>query len=73
MFVCHCRAVSDGDVRWCIAEGACDVDEIGRRCGAGTGCGGCRGALAQLLAALDRRTLVTSGGPADRGLAVEQN
>jgi bacterioferritin-associated ferredoxin len=52
MFVCHCRAVSDGAILGCIAEGACDVDEIGRRCGAGTGCGGCRSALAQLLAAL---------------------
>ena len=77
MFVCHCRAVSDGAVRWCIAEGACDVDEIGRRCGAGTGCGGCRAALAELLAAspaaFEPRSLVTAGGPAEPALAATQN
>ena len=70
VFVCHCRAVSDGAIRGCIAEGAADVEELGRRCGAGTGCGGCRAALAQLLATLAPRTLVTAGGPAEPAPAV---
>ena len=50
MFVCHCRAVTDGAIRACIQGGACSVKELGERCGAGTRCGGCVSTLAQLLA-----------------------
>ena len=41
MFVCHCRAVTDGEIREAITAGACDLEEVGRRCGAGITCGGC--------------------------------
>ena len=50
MFVCHCRAVTDGAIRACIQGGACSVKELGERCGAGTRCGGCHSVLFQLLA-----------------------
>lgn len=50
MFVCHCRAVTDGAVRACIQNGACSVKDLGERCGAGTRCGGCLSTLSQLLA-----------------------
>lgn len=50
MVICHCRAVSDGLIRCAVDGGALDVEEIVRRCGAGSVCGGCRPAIALLLA-----------------------
>ena len=50
MYVCLCRAVTESEVRTAVAEGACDTEQVAVRCGAGTGCGGCRDALRQLLA-----------------------
>lgn len=41
MYVCICTAVSDTEVRSCIARGARTVEEVGDACGAGTGCGSC--------------------------------
>jgi bacterioferritin-associated ferredoxin len=41
MYVCICEAVTDTQVRSCIAAGARTVDEVGDACGAGTGCGSC--------------------------------
>jgi bacterioferritin-associated ferredoxin len=48
MWVCHCRAVTDSKVRDAIAAGADDEIEIGRVCGAGTGCGSCHETLRKL-------------------------
>ena len=50
MIVCHCRAVNDGRVRAEIEAGASCEADLGLRCGAGTGCGGCLPALERLLA-----------------------
>lgn len=41
MIVCMCHPTSDRDVDSIIDEGARTVEDIGRRCGAGTGCGAC--------------------------------
>lgn len=49
MFVCHCRALTDREIDEAIAGGARDLDEIGRRCGAGITCGGCCPLLQELL------------------------
>ena len=49
MIVCLCKGVSCGAVRGAIGEGALSVDEVGRACGAGTDCGGCHGAIEDLL------------------------
>ncbi|SNQ49450.1 BFD-like (2Fe-2S) protein [Frankia canadensis] len=49
MLVCSCFAVSDRTLRAVIAAGARDVDEIGERCDAGTGCGGCVEEIEDLL------------------------
>ena len=54
MILCHCRAVSDRAVRKAIDKGACDLDSVAARCGAGARCGGCHPALMSLLADLDR-------------------
>lgn len=49
MIVCLCHVVSDRTIRARIAEGAQSVDDIGETCLAGTGCGGCRDQLEELL------------------------
>ncbi|ABW11684.1 MULTISPECIES: (2Fe-2S)-binding protein [Parafrankia] len=49
MLVCSCFAVSDRTLRSVIASGAYDADEIGARCDAGTGCGGCLEEIDELL------------------------
>ncbi len=41
MWVCHCRAVTDRQITSAVEQGASNVVEIGRACGAGTRCGGC--------------------------------
>jgi bacterioferritin-associated ferredoxin len=44
-----CHPTSDRDVDAIIDEGARTVEEIGRRCGAGTGCGVCVDELRERL------------------------
>jgi bacterioferritin-associated ferredoxin len=57
MIVCLCKGVSCGTVRQVIGEGAMTVEEVGRACGAGTDCGGCQGAIEDLI---DREVTVAS-------------
>ena len=54
MIVCHCRSVSDSQVRLAIGGSGdqpvvCEVDDVTRVCGAGGDCGGCRPVIASLL------------------------
>jgi bacterioferritin-associated ferredoxin len=49
MLVCHCKGVTERDVRDAIESGACSHREIARRCGAGSMCGGCRPLIDELL------------------------
>ncbi len=49
MIVCHCRVATDKDISSAIDSGAHTVEQIGRMCGAGTGCGACHGYLADRL------------------------
>ena len=58
MFVCHCRALTDREIGEAIAAGARDLDEIGRRCGAGITCGGCCPLLEELLDQAAKRPVV---------------
>ncbi|WP_076830741.1 MULTISPECIES: bacterioferritin-associated ferredoxin [Frankiaceae] len=63
MLVCSCFAVSDRTLRSVIASGACDAEEIGARCDAGTGCGGCLEEIDEMLDAavpLRRRPVARS-------------
>jgi bacterioferritin-associated ferredoxin len=41
VLICLCHPTSDRDLDAVIDDGARTVQEIGRRCGAGTGCGTC--------------------------------
>jgi bacterioferritin-associated ferredoxin len=56
MIICLCAAVTDRDLDKVIEDGASTVEEVGRRCGAGTGCGSCLAELRERL-----------GGDADPG------
>ncbi|MGF7235962.1 MAG: (2Fe-2S)-binding protein [Frankia sp.] len=54
LFVCSCFAVSERTLRSVISAGVADEDEVGDRCSAGTGCGGCREWICEMIA--DART-----------------
>lgn len=49
MYVCICWAVTEAQVRSCIAGGASTVEDVGDSCAAGTGCGSCQERIAALL------------------------
>ena len=51
MIVCHCHAIRARDVEGAIAGGARTPGEVARACGAGTGCGGCRPVIEELIEA----------------------
>jgi bacterioferritin-associated ferredoxin len=50
--------VCDRTIRECVERGARSVEDVGRACQAGTGCGGCRPTIHALVA----------GEPADAGV-----
>jgi bacterioferritin-associated ferredoxin len=47
--------VTDREITSLVREGVSDVDAIGRYCGAGTGCGGCRSEIERLVDAGQQR------------------
>lgn len=49
MLVCHCKGLTDRDVRRAIQAGACTHHAVTRECGAGSVCGGCRPLIDELL------------------------
>lgn len=49
MYACICAAVTEPQVHASILAGADTVEEIGERCGAGTGCGSCVDRLCDML------------------------
>ena len=58
MIVCHCHVVNDRTVRAAVANGAADIDDVARACGAGTDCGGCEDAIDSLIHECRVRILV---------------
>ncbi len=42
MIVCHCRKVTDREIRRCVRAGVTSPCAVSDACGAGAGCGGCR-------------------------------
>ena len=50
MRVCHCRNVSDRDIREAMRQGCEDLEALARTLGLGTGCGGCRHYAEALIA-----------------------
>jgi bacterioferritin-associated ferredoxin len=49
MIVCLCANVSERDLAAVVASGATTVKEVGRQCGAGTGCGACKPFIRECL------------------------
>lgn len=49
MYLCSCRAVTDRTILASIAAGARTPQDLAAMCGAGSRCGGCWPALAELL------------------------
>ena len=49
MYVCVCNAVTEDDVRGCMAEGACTARQIRAACGMKPGCGACTKRLYGLI------------------------
>jgi assimilatory nitrate reductase electron transfer subunit len=49
--VCMCNAVTAGTIEDAISEGCETVAEVGRCTRAGTGCGGCRARITDMIAA----------------------
>jgi bacterioferritin-associated ferredoxin len=41
VIVCHCRRITDRQIRKMVQNGATSVGQVARACGAATGCGGC--------------------------------
>lgn len=60
MYVCICAAVTDTEVRSCIARGARTVEEVGDACEAGTGCGSCHDHIDVFLAAANAPSELSS-------------
>jgi bacterioferritin-associated ferredoxin len=50
MIVCLCSNVSERELVATIQGGATTVKEVGRRCGAGAGCGACKPLIRECLA-----------------------
>jgi bacterioferritin-associated ferredoxin len=49
MIVCLCANVSERELVATIGAGATTVKEVGRRCGAGAGCGACKPLIRECL------------------------
>lgn len=49
MYVCICHALTENEINAETALGARSIEDLGARCGAGTGCGMCHEKLRALL------------------------
>ena len=49
MIICVCRRVSEKQIQAAIDGGAGTVEEVGRCCRAGTGCGACHETITQMI------------------------
>jgi bacterioferritin-associated ferredoxin len=65
MIVCHCRVVSDREVRDAIAAGATGLCAIAEACQVATRCGGC---LPEIRRLLDERGLPVEADLTSRDL-----
>ncbi|MFI0357748.1 bacterioferritin-associated ferredoxin [Actinomadura sp. 9N407] len=74
MYVCVCNAVTEDDVRGCMAGGACSPKEVRAACGMKPGCGSCTKRLHALVSeyrtASDLVDAIT-GGPASPVMPAE--
>jgi bacterioferritin-associated ferredoxin len=75
MYVCVCNAVTEDDVRGCMAGGACTPKEVRAACGMKPGCGSCTKRLYAMVS--EHRTAselvdAITGGPASPVMPAER-
>jgi bacterioferritin-associated ferredoxin len=58
MIVCHCHGVTDREIRASVHCGARNCADVAETCGAGSGCGGCRSLVAEIVSAEKRHLTV---------------
>ena len=64
LIVCHCRRITDRQIRKLAREGATSVGQVAGACGAATGCGGCATAVHEIVCEeLDRPRVETVTSP----------
>ncbi len=51
MLICHCKAVSEREIRSLVRSGALTPAQVAHECSAGTECGGCARAVERIIAA----------------------
>ncbi len=61
MLVCHCRRVSDREIRAVVRQGSTSVRDVCKASGAGTCCGGCMPAVKNIVQEEGKRALPVSG------------
>lgn len=49
MYICVCKAVTDGDIHRAVQQGACCMRDLAETLGVGTECGQCREFASQCL------------------------
>jgi nitrite reductase (NADH) large subunit len=60
--VCHCNAVSKGDIRECVLGGASGIHDVMRATRACTGCGSCKSLVRTLLSRYNRAESLVGAG-----------
>jgi len=67
VIVCHCRAITDRDIRDSVRSGLTDLTAVAEATGAGSCCGGCLPSVDEVvsgeLRAKDAPAQVRSSGP----------
>jgi bacterioferritin-associated ferredoxin len=58
MYICICNAITEREVKACVARGASSIDELTFELGVGSGCGRCRECATQLLQELQDENAV---------------
>lgn len=51
MIVCHCKGISDREIRSAVQDGATTHRQVGRACQAGRTCGGCHPVIREIIEA----------------------
>lgn len=67
MLVCHCRGVTDRQIRRLVKDGACSTREIARATGAGMRCGGCRSNVTRVVNEAMGHEMQKTGSPIAAG------
>ena len=70
MLVCHCRGISDRQIRRLVREGATSTREVAMATGAGLRCGGCRSNVKQIVDQTVEREFQKSQGTTFLDLAI---